>query len=498
MSRVRHAAVFVLGLWAAGAALERRPGAAPHAWTIVGGRVADGSGAPLRGVNVRVDGGHIARVDGAPPLAGDTIIDAKGLVIAPGFIDIHNHSTDEFTKDPSAGSQVAQGITTVVVGADGSSPWPISEYLAERRRAPAAVNVAVMVGHATVRRLVMGDDFKRAARPDEIARMAALVDQGMREGAVGLSSGLEYEVGSYSETAEVVELAKAAARHGGFYMSHIRDEADRVFEALREAIAIGEQAKIPVQISHIKLGTIGVWRRSGEAVKLVEDARRRGVDVTADCYPYDAWHSRITVLVPDKRYGDPASVAKALADVGGAANITIEHDVAHPDYEMRTLDEVARRAGTTPVELFIQIVKDGGASIICKSMVEEDIHRFYEQPWVMVASDGGIGTRHPRSAGTFPRVLGLFVRDRHWLSLPEAVRKMTLAPADRLKLNDRGRIAPGAVADLVLFDPETVRDRATFQSPATPPLGVEKVFVGGELVWDAGKPTGARPAKVLP
>jgi N-acyl-D-amino-acid deacylase len=299
----------------------------------------------------------------------------------------------------------------------------------------------------------MGDGFKRAARPDEIVKMAALVDEGMRDGAVGLSSGLEYEVGSYSETAEVVELARVAARRGGFYMSHIRDEADRVFEALREAIAIGEQANIPVQISHIKLGTVGVWRRSAEAVRLVADARRRGVDVTADCYPYDAWHSTITVLVPNRRYDDPASVAKALADVGGAANITIEHDAAHPDYETRTLDAVARSAGITPVALFMNIVRDGGASIICKSMVDADIRRFYEQPWVMVASDGGIGMRHPRSAGTFPRVRGLFVRERHWLSLPEAVRKMTLAPAARLKLSDRGRIAPGAIADLVLFDP---------------------------------------------
>jgi N-acyl-D-amino-acid deacylase len=497
-SPVRHAFVCALGVCAASFALESPRGAAPHAWTIVGAEVADGSGAPLRRVNVRIDGERISGVGSAPPQAGETTVDASGLVLAPGFIDIHNHSTTELTADPSAESQVAQGITTVVVGADGSSPWPIGEYLAERRRMPAAVNVAVLVGHATVRRLVMGDDFKRAARPDEIARMATLVDQGMREGAVGLSSGLEYEVGSYSETTEVVELAKAAARHGGFYMSHIRDEADRVFEALREAIAIGEQAKIPVQISHIKLGTVGVWRKSADAVKLVDDARQRGVDVTADCYPYDAWHSTITVLVPDKRYDNPASVAKALADVGGAANITIERDAAHPDYERRTLDEVARRAGTTPVALFIQIVKDGGASIICKSMIDEDIRRFYEQPWVMVASDGGIGMRHPRSAGTFPRVLGLFVRERHWISLPEAVRKMTLAPATRLKLADRGRIAPGAVADLVLFDAKTVRDRATFESPATPPAGVAKVFVDGQLVWDGGKPTGARPAKALP
>jgi N-acyl-D-amino-acid deacylase len=431
------------------------------------------------------------------PAPGDIIVDATDLVLAPGFIDIHNHSTTALASDPAAETQVAQGITTLVVGADGSSPWPIGKYLAERREHPAAVNVMVMVGHATVRRMVMGDDYKRPATNDEIARMAALVDRGMREGAVGLSSGLEYEVGSYSETKELVALAKAAAKHGGIYMSHIRDEADRAFEAFQEAITIGEQAHIPVQISHIKLGTVAVWKHASQAVKLIEDARHRDVDVTADCYPYDAWHSTITVLVPNKKYDDPVSVAKALDDVGGAANVMIERDEAHPDYEFRTLDAIARAAGLTPVELFIRIVKDGGGSVIAKSMLDEDIRTFYEQPWVMVASDGGIGLRHPRSAGTFPRVLGHYVRDLHWLTLPEAIRKMTAAPAVRLGLKDRGRIETGAVADLVLFDPAVVADRSTFQDPAALPIGIKKVFVGGTLVWNDGVPTGAHPGQAL-
>jgi N-acyl-D-amino-acid deacylase len=358
--------------------------------------------------------------------------------------------------------------------------------------------VAAFVGHATVRRTVMGDDYKRAARADEIARMATLVDLAMREGAVGLSSGLEYEVGGYAETGELVELSKVAARYpGAVYMSHIRDEADRSFEALREAIEIGERAKIAVQISHIKLGTVAVWRKAADAIALVEAARTRGVDVTADEYPYNAWSSTITVLVPDKRYDYPPSVEKALADVGGAANVLIVRHAAHPEYEFRTLDAVAKDRKVTPVEAFIQIVKDGGAGVVCTSMVDDDMRAFYQQPWVMVASDGGIGTRHPRGAGTFPRVLGRYVRDERWLTLPEAIRKMTSAPADRLKLEGRGRLVPGAIADIVLFNPKTVADRSTFGDPGVLATGIEKVFVGGELVWDNGKATPARPGKVL-
>jgi N-acyl-D-amino-acid deacylase len=468
-----------------------------RSWAIVGAQVADGTGAPLQAGTVRLAGDRIVSVGAGDPLPGDIIVDAKGLVVSPGFIDIHNHSAGELANDPAAETQVAQGITTAVLGPDGSSPWPIGEFLRERRATPAAMNIAVMVGHATVRRLVMSDDYKRAARPDEIARMAALVEQGMRDGAVGLSSGLEYEVGGYAETGELVALATVAARHGGIYMSHIRDEADKAFDAFKEAIAIGERARIPVQISHIKLGTVGVWRKAAEAIALVEAARTRGVDVTADAYPYNAWSSTITVLVPDKRYDYPPSVEKALADVGGAQNVLIVRHAAHPDYEFKTLDAVARGRQATAVDQFIQIVKDGGAGVVCTSMVDEDIRAFYQQPWVMVGSDGGINARHPRGAGTFPKVLGRYVREQKWLTLTQAVAKMTSMPADRLKLTDRGRLIKGAIADLVVFNPATVTDRSTFSDPMALPTGIEKVFVGGELVWDRGKPAGGRRGAVL-
>lgn len=486
--------LIALTILCSGSAAARQPAAGV---LITGARIVDGTGEPERLGSVRIEGDRIVAVGAVQPRGGDRVIDAEGLVLTPGFIDIHNHSTTGLTQNPAADTQVAQGITTLVVGADGSSPFPIAGYVKEREANPAAVNVMTLVGHATVRRQVMGDDYKRPARDDEIARMAALVEQGMRDGAAGLSSGLEYEIGSYSETRELVELSKAAARHGGFYMSHIRDEADKAFDAFREAIAIGEQARIPVQISHIKLGTAGVWGKSGAIVTMIEEARKRGVDVTADCYPYDAWHSTITVLVPNKRYDDPASVKRALDDVGGAANVMIARSPAHPQYEFSTLEGIAKQQSITPVELFIRIVKDGGASVIVTSMIDEDIRRFYTQPWVMVASDGGIGMRHPRGAGTFPRVIGRYVRAQGWLTLREAIRKMTSAPAARLKLGDRGTIAVGKVADLVLFNPATIEDRASFANPAVLPSGVEKVWVAGTLVWDSGTPTGARPGLML-
>jgi len=326
--------------------------------------------------------------------------------------------------------------------------------------------------------------------------------QQMEQGALGLSSGLEYEVGSYSATDELVVMSTAAAKHGGFYMTHIRDEADKSFDALNEEISIGERARIPVQHSHIKLGTVGVWGKAPQYIQIIEAARKRGLDFLADCYPYDAWHSNLKVLVPDKQYENPQSVAKAIADVGGGSHVTIVEFKPNPGYESHTIDDLARSNNLSPVEMFIRLIREGDAanteaSIIGQSMIESDIKAFYQQPWVMVASDGGIGSRHPRGAGTFPRALGLYVREKHWLTLPEAIRKMTSLPATRLGWRDRGILREGAFADLVLFNPRTVIDRSTFSNPFALPAGIETVFVNGALVWSSDKPTGTRPGRVL-
>ncbi len=469
---------------------------------IVNAQVADGTGAALRTANVRIVGDRIERIGAFEPQSNDTVIDARGLVLAPGFIDMHNHSDEALEKQPLAQSQIAQGITSIVLGLDGYSPYPIGPWLEARRRDPAALNLTAVVGHASIREQVMQKDFRRAATAAEVERMVQLVDEAMRQGAVGISSGVEYDVASYSTTDELIAVARASARHGGFYMTHVRDEADKSFAALEEEIAIGERARSPVQHSHIKLGTVNVWNKAPEFIRIIEAARSRGLDFLADCYPYDAWNSTIKVLVPNKQYEDPASVERALADVGGGSRVTITEFPPNRSYENRTLEQLAQAAGVSPVEMFIRVIREGDAGgadavVIGQSMTDADIKAFYQQPWVMVASDGSIDAAHPRGAGTFPRVLGLFVREKQWLTLPEAVRKMTALPAQRLGWKDRGVLRDGAYADLVLFNPQTVIDKATFAEPTVLPEGIEKVFVNGELVWSEGKATGARPGRVL-
>ena len=468
---------------------------------ITGATVIDGTGrAPLNDAVVVITGDSITAVGSRAQVnipAQAQVIEAKGLVLAPGFIDAHNHSDRGFADDPSAVSQVSQGITTVVVGQDGGSAFPIGEYLDRLNKNPIALNVLTFVGHATLRSRVMGDDTNRHATPAEIEKMRQMVEQAMRDGAMGLSTGLEYETGKPASTEEIVTLARAAGARGGIYISHIRDEADKSFEALNEAIQIGREARLPVQISHIKLATLKVWGKSKDAVALINKARAAGQDITADCYPYDAWSSTIRVLVPSGRHDDPVDVARALADVGGPANITIVSCRAHPDYEFRTMEDISKREKISPVELYMKIVREGGAGVVCHSMKEPDIRTFYTQPWVMVSSDGGIGSRHPRGAGTYPRVLGQYVRELHWLSLPEAIRKMTSAPAQRFKLSDRGLIKSGFKADLVLFDPNRIIDRATFKDPQLVAEGVKRVFVNGREVWIDGAVTTNRPGRAL-
>jgi len=459
-------------------------------------RIIDGTGQPAFRGDARIKGGKIVKIGSIRLTKDDEVIDATGLVLSPGFIDVHNHSESRLPREGTAANQVSQGITTIFVGPDGGSPFPIADYFAGLE-GKIAVNVGAFIGHATVREQVLKNGFVRKATDEEIVRMTELVDQSMRDGAFGLSSGLEYDVGFSASTEELIAIARAAAKHRGIYMTHMRDEEEGMLDALREAILIGREAKLPVQISHIKMGNRNVWGRSAEAIALIETARKSGFDITADAYPYTAWASTITVLVPSRKHEDRNEIETGLRNVGGADKVLITSCSAHRDYEGKTLEQIAAMKNTSPIDIYIQIVKDGGAGVVCNSMNEADVKAFYTQPWVMVSSDGGIGSRHPRGTGTFTRVLGRFVRENKWFGLEEAVRKMSAMPAARLGLKDRGLIKKGMVADLVLFDANQVIDRATFAEPQLFSEGIKIVFVNGVKVWTGGNVTTALPGRVL-
>lgn len=458
--------------------------------------IIDGSGRPGYRGDIQIKAGKISNIGRIKVKRSDLLIDAAGKVLAPGFIDIHNHSESGLLREGAAENQISQGITTILVGPDGGSPFPIADYF-EKLRGKIAPNAGSFIGHATLREQVMNGDYTRQATSEEIENMKLLLEKSMLEGAFGFSSGLEYDVGFSASTEELIELAKVAAKYKGIYMTHMRDEEEGLLDAIREAIRIGKEAKIPVQISHIKAGNKNVWGESSAAIALINANRAIGIDVTADEYPYTAWASTITVLVPSRKHEDRDEIEKGLSNVGGADKVLITSYSANRDYEGKTLDEIAKSKKASPVDIYIEIVKAGGAGVVCNSMNEDDVKNFYQQPWVMVSSDGGIGSRHPRGTGTFTRVLGRFVRENKWSTLEEAVRKMTSLPAKRLGLTGRGLIKKGAIADLVLFDKDRVIDNATFAKPQKLSSGIEIVWVGGVKVWENGKATGELPGRIL-
>ncbi len=471
-------------------------------------RILDGTGTPPVTGAVRVRGGRIAAVGDVAACSGETVVDGGGQVLAPGFIDTHSHADEEILDRPDALPDVSQGITTVVVGQDGESKYPLADFFDKLEAAPATINVASYVGHGTLRSKVMGDDFKRPASIDEIAYMKALLADELDSGALGLSTGLEYEPGIYSKTDEVIALAQVAADSGGRYISHVRSE-DRWFEAaIDEIIRIGRETHMPVQVSHIKLAMKRLWGTAPQLITKLDAARAEGIDITADIYPYTYWQSTIMVLLPDRDPTDRDAIAEVLDQIAPPDGIWLTQFKPDPDYVGKTLTEIAALRGEDAVTAFSEIAQEaiawekahggeGAEQIIGTSMTDADVEQLFAWPYADVCTDGSIVDLHPRHIGSFPRVLGRFVREDHVVPLAEAVRKMTGLAAHNMGFTDRGLIRPGYAADLVLFDPDTVIDRATPQQPDLLSAGITTVWVGGEVVYKDGAVTDARPGKVI-
>ena len=467
---------------------------------IRGGTVYDGTGQPGLRADVRTRGDLIVEIGASLPAgAGERVVDASGLAVTPGFIDVHNHSDHALDAETGAAPLLRQGITTLLVGQDGSSDLPVASFMDRIDALHPAINLATSVGHGTVRQVVLGADYKRPATEAEIGVMKALVERGMRDGALGLSSGLEYDPGFYATTAELVALAEVAARFGGFYSSHVRDEENEFLKAWSEAIEIGKRAHIPVEISHMKAASRPVWGQAPAGLALVDAAVRDGVSVVGDWYPYTYWHSSIYVLIPDRDFENRQKWQLGLDEIGGASHVLIASFKPDPSLVGKTLDQIAQARRVDPAQLVIDLVHEAGPDfgVIVTAMIEDDLRAILKHPRTIICSDGSITGRHPRGYGAFPRVLGRYVRDEHVLPLEEALAKMTSRSARQIGLHDRGELAVGKKADIVIFDPATIGDRGTPEDPSRAPVGVEDVVVNGELVLNGGQVTAARPGRAL-
>jgi dihydroorotase/N-acyl-D-amino-acid deacylase len=494
---------------------------------ITGAKIVDGSGGAWFYGDVGIRGDIIAAVGLLPGATAATTIDAHGLAVGPGFIDIHSHGRRGISSVPTAENYLREGVTTIVEGPDGSSPLPISDFLGGIAKTQVSINFATMVGQGSIRSQVMGL-VNRKATPPEIEKMKTIAAQAMRDGAFGLSTGLFYVPGNFTPTEEVIEIAKVVGRMGGIHISHMREEAGHVLDSVRETIRIGEEGGLPTQITHHKIIGQGNWGQSVETLKLVEEARARGVDVTIDQYPYTASSTGIASLLPQwsleggqkataERLAAPEQRAKIKTVIvqnlkfdrgaGDPKNVQIANCGFDRSLAGKNLADITRARGLEPTfenaaETAMELVNKGGCSAIYHAINEEDVVRIMKSPYTMVASDGDIpvfgqASPHPRSYGTFARVLGVYVREKHVLTLEEAVRRMSGYPAERLKVWDRGLLRPGMKADVVVFDPATVSDRAQYDKPHQYSVGFQHVIVNGKFALRAGEVTAERPGRVL-
>ena len=507
------------------------PAQSPYDIVIQNGRIVDGSGNPWYVADVGIRQGRIVAMGRLDATGARRVLDAKGLVVAPGFIDVHTHSEAGIRRVPTADNFLFDGVTSVITGNCGGSEADLAKWFAELRESRISINLGSLIGHNTVRRAVMGSE-QRDPTPEELAKMQELVEKGMRDGAVGFSTGLIYIPGTYSKTPEIIALARAAAKYNGLYASHIRnegnDEQGGVFAAVEEAIEIGRQSGVPVEISHFKIANKKIWGQSTRTIAMVEKARADGIDVTVDQYPYTASSTNLGVLLPSwalaggtdemkKRLADPATRKKIATemrttiqkrngrkrlDYAFVANCTWDRSLDGKNISQINREKGRKAKLDAEIETVMEMMEKGGAGMVYHSMDERDVERILRFPYSMVASDGGVvefgrGVPHPRSYGTNSRVLGRYVREKNTVRLEEAIRKMTSLPAQRFRLTDRGLIRPGMWADIVVFDEKTVADKGTFEKPHAYSDGFRYVLVNGEVAIETGKHSGARPGQIL-
>ena len=507
--------------------LFRSSRASPRTYDLVisNARIIDGAGNPWYRADVGIKDGRIARIGRLDKSDARDVIDAGGQIIAPGFIDVHTH-VESIYKQPEAENFVRMGVTSLVTGNCGSSAVDIKEFLGRTKETPLAVNLATLIAHGSVRSQVMGLE-DRAPTPAELQKMEAIVEQAMKDGAVGLSTGLIYVPGTYAKTDEIVALARVAARYNGLYATHMRNEGDQVLEAIRETIQIGEQANLPVEISHFKISSKKLWGQSTVTTGLVEEARRRGLAVTVDQYAYTASSTSLDSLLPSwvlaggreegkKRLADEALRERALKEMKETLKKSGFKDYSYavvagydptPAFNGKSIAEISRQARghadlKAQLEQILEMYAAGGTGMVYHKMSEEDVQRIMREPFTMIASDSGVrrfgeGVPHPRGYGNNARVLGRYVRELRIITLEDAVRKMTSLPAQTFGLRDRGLVREGYAADLVIFNETTIGDRATFAAPHQYPVGISYVFVNGQVVLSNGQLTAARPGQAL-
>ncbi|MBX2913997.1 MAG: serine hydrolase [Cyclobacteriaceae bacterium] len=479
---------------------EGKPITLPKTHLITNVKIIDGTGLPAFAGSVRVLNNRIWQVGALTTFNGESITDGKGNILAPGFIDNHSHHDGGLEKNPAAVAVTSQGITTIVVGQDGGSDSMDSIQQAIKK-IPVSVNVASFTGHASLRKKVMGKNLLRKATALEIDSMKVLLKREMEKGSLGLSTGLEYEAGFYSSRDEVVALAKVAAESRGRYISHLRSEDVDLEDAIDEIIHIGYEAKIPVQITHIKIAMRSKWGNSEKILRQLEMARQQGINITADIYPYTMWNSTPRVLFPKKDFENLASAEFATRELfDPAASVMVRYS-PQPAWQGKTVSEIAAINKESSAQTLLRIIRESAApeqsaTIVAKSMSETDISNFMKWPYTSICSDGTM-RGHPRGHGSFTRVLGRYVREQKLMPLETAIQKMTSLAAENVGLKNRGLIAPGYFADLVLFNPETVIDHATIENPTALSTGIESVWVNGKLVYADQKPVTNYPGVLI-